>query len=144
MRRHVPINHPATAIDQAFAVKIDKNPQDGADITIIEGITLPRPIAGTAQTLELFDNNSTMFVLPIHDSAKEFLPAQIMARFFLRLSQMFFNRSLSAHAGVIGPGQPEHFKPVHPGPSGQHILDRVIQNMTKRQDAGNVRWRYDD
>ena len=67
-----------------------------------------------------------------------------MARFFLRLSQMFFYRGLSTHAGVIGPWQPEHLESVHPGTPGQHILDRVIQNMTKRQDAGDVRWRYDN
>ena len=41
LRRDVPINHPATAIDQAFAIKIDKNSQDGADVIVIKGIALP-------------------------------------------------------------------------------------------------------
>ena len=45
LRRGIPIDHPATAIDQALVVKIDKNFLDGGSISVIERIALARPIA---------------------------------------------------------------------------------------------------
>ena len=43
--RRVPIDHPASAIDQAFVIKIDKDVLDSASISVIECIPLARPVA---------------------------------------------------------------------------------------------------
>src|SRR5215471_13935208 len=64
LRCRIPIDHPATAIDQALVVKLDKNLLDSGSIRVIEGIALARPIAGTAEPLKLLDNDAAMFVLP--------------------------------------------------------------------------------
>src|SRR5262245_8703466 len=48
---NVPINHPSPAIDQAFAVEIDKNSEDSADIIVIKSVSLSRPITGAAEPL---------------------------------------------------------------------------------------------
>src|SRR5439155_16052151 len=45
LRSRIPVDHPATAIDQALAVKIDKNFLDGSSISIVERVALARPIA---------------------------------------------------------------------------------------------------
>src|SRR6516164_3662513 len=45
LRRRIPIDHPATAIDQALVVKLDKDSLDSGCISVIEGVALARPIA---------------------------------------------------------------------------------------------------
>ena len=45
LRRRIPIDHPATAIDQALVVKIDKDFLDSRGISVIKRIALARPIA---------------------------------------------------------------------------------------------------
>ena len=45
LRRGIPIDHSATAIDQALVVKIDKHFLDSCGISVIERIPLARPIA---------------------------------------------------------------------------------------------------
>src|SRR5204862_4381424 len=65
----VPIDHPTAAIDEAFVIKIDEGPEDSAGIFFIKRIALPRPIAGTTEPLELFDDNPSVFILPFHYAA---------------------------------------------------------------------------
>src|SRR6266480_6194594 len=45
LRSRVPIDHPATAIDQTLAVKTDKKLLDGSGISLVKRIALARPIA---------------------------------------------------------------------------------------------------
>ena len=45
LRSRIPIDHPPSAINQPFAIKIDKHRLDGADVIIVEGVALPRPVA---------------------------------------------------------------------------------------------------
>ena len=75
LRSRIPIDYAAAAINQTFMIKIDENVLDSPDVGIIEGITLPRPIARTAQALELLDDNAAMFVLPFQYPAQEFFAA---------------------------------------------------------------------
>src|SRR5207249_10146294 len=53
LRSRIPVDHPATAINQAFAIKIDKNLMHCADVSSIHRVASPPPIARTAQALEL-------------------------------------------------------------------------------------------
>src|SRR5262249_31860070 len=45
LRRGIPIDHPATAVDQTFVVKLDKDFLNSCGISIIERIALTGPIA---------------------------------------------------------------------------------------------------
>ena len=73
LRRRVPVDHATPAIDQPLVIKIDKNPLDGSDVIIVERVALPRPVARTPESLELFDDYPAMFILPFHHPAHEFL-----------------------------------------------------------------------
>src|SRR5215472_7690941 len=64
LRRRIPIDHPATTIDQALVVKIDKDSLDRGGITIIKRVALARRIARTAEPLKLLDDDTAMLVLP--------------------------------------------------------------------------------
>src|SRR5262249_43921728 len=68
LRRRVPVNHPASAIDQSLLVKVDEDFWDRVRIRVIEGIALARPIARTTQPLELLDNDAAMFLLPFENT----------------------------------------------------------------------------
>src|SRR5215510_717205 len=64
LRRRIPIDHPATAIDQALVVKLDKDFLESGVISVIERIALARPIARTAESLKLSDDDAALLVLP--------------------------------------------------------------------------------
>jgi hypothetical protein len=45
---------------------------------------------------------------------------------------------------MIGPGKPEDVISLHPFPSNQNILQRIVQGMSYVEDAGDVgRWDND-
>src|ERR1700730_11116710 len=44
----IPVDHAATAINQPFSIKVDKNLLDSRNVSVIERIALARPVAGTA------------------------------------------------------------------------------------------------
>ena len=141
MRRRIPVDHSAPSIDQPFAVKIDKNLLDGANVIGIKSIALARPIAGAAEALQLFDDDPAMFVLPFQHAAKKFITSKVVARFFLGSAQMFFDGGLGPNAGVIGSWKPQHLEALHTRATGQNILNRVVKNMTHRKNSGHVRRR---
>ena len=101
LRGRIPINHAATAIDQTLTVKADKYLSDSGGVTIIKCVTLARPIARTAQTFELFDNDAAMLVLPVEDPPQEFFATEIVARFVLSPAQIFFHRGLGSDSCMI-------------------------------------------
>ena len=140
----VPVDHAPPAINQALVIKIDESLLDCANVIVIESITFPRPVARTAKTLELFDNDAAMFLLPIQHAAQKFFAAKIVARFLFRSQQKLFDSGLRSDAGVVHAWQPKHFESLHPRAPGENVLDRIVQNVTKRQDAGDVRWRHDN
>src|SRR5919197_2858147 len=71
LRCRVPIDHPPTAIDEPFVVQIDENPLHSGGVSIIERVSLTRPITGTAEPLELFDDDAAVFVLPVQYSPQK-------------------------------------------------------------------------
>ena len=57
---------------------------------------------------------------------------------------MFLDRGLGADPGVVHARQPEDFEALHPGAAREDVLDRVVQDVTECQHAGNVGRRNDD
>ncbi len=47
-------------------------------------------------------------------------------------------------AGVIGAGEPKDFVTLHALATGEDVLQRVVEHMTHRQDAGHIWGRDDD
>ena len=144
MGRRIPIDHAPAAINQAFIVEIDENVLDGADVIVIERVAQARPIAGTTEPLELLENDAAVFLLPFEDAPQKFFAPKIAARFLLRLSQMFLDGCLRSHAGVVRARQPEHFVAQHSRAARQNILDRVVQDVPKSQNSGDIRRRDHD
>jgi len=68
LRSRIPVNHPATAVDETFVVQINKNSLDCAHVILIQGIALARPIAGATKPLELLDDDAAVFILPFENA----------------------------------------------------------------------------
>ena len=60
------------------------------------------------------------------------------------LFQRALDNRLRGDAGVIGAGQPEHFLAVHARLAGEDVLDGVVEDVTHRKHAGDVRRGNDD
>src|SRR6185437_5604332 len=93
--------------------------------------------------LELLDDDAAVFLRPFDDAPDEFLATQIVPRLVFRLPQILFHRGLGPDAGVIGSGEPENFEALHPRAPRENVLDRVVENVAERQDAGDV-WRWNN
>jgi hypothetical protein len=72
LRRRIPVNHAPSAIDQPLLVKIDKDFFNGANVIGVKGVALARPVAGTAEPLQLLNNDAAMFVLPFQNAFQNF------------------------------------------------------------------------
>src|SRR6516164_5128800 len=68
LRSWIPVNHPATAVDQTFVVKVNKNFLNRARVILIQGITLSRPVAGATKALQLLDDDAAVLILPVENS----------------------------------------------------------------------------
>src|SRR5690348_15460603 len=85
-----------------------------------------------------------MLILPFEYSPQEFFATEIVARLILGPAQMFFHSGLGSDSSVVHPRQPEDFESLHPGAARKNVLDRIAQNMTEGQHAGDVWWRHHD
>ena len=141
-RRGVPIDHAFAVINQSFLVKMHEYSGYVLRIFRIHGEALAAPIAGTAQLLELLNNDPTVLLLPFPNFLKELLAPKIVAvlndPFFLKRP---FHNCLRGNPGMVCSRQPEHFKAFHPRLARENVLDSVIQNVPKRQHAGDIRRR---
>ena len=143
-RDRIPVHHPTAAIDQALLVKIDENLLHRARVSGIHGEAFARPIAGTAESLQLLNDDAAVFFLPFPDPPHELFAPEIVARFSFLLAQPFLHHRLRCDAGVVESGQPEHFVPSHARATGQNVLDRVVEHVSKSEHAGHVRRRNHD
>jgi hypothetical protein len=45
---------------------------------------------------------------------------------------------------MVGARQPENLHSEEASPSGEDVLDRVVEDMTQGKDSGHIGWRNDD
>src|SRR5205823_10080964 len=113
LRARIPIDHPPTAINQFLLVKIAKNFADSARVASVHRVTLTRPIARATETLELLNDDTAVFVLPLEHALEKSFAAEIVPRNAFVFAKPFLNRGLGADAGMVHSGQPKHFEALH-------------------------------
>ena len=55
----IPVDQPLVLIDQAFAIELDEDPEDGTRQTLIHGEAFAAPVAGGAETAQLASPDSS-------------------------------------------------------------------------------------
>ena len=141
----VPIDHALAAIDQGFIVKLDEHFLNAERVLRVHGETLAGPIAGSAQHLELLDDDAAVLLLPLPHFLQELLAAEVVAGFHeAEFAQILLDNGLRGNAGVVRAGQPQHFAPLHAGQAGQDVLDGVVEDVPQGEHAGDVGGRNDN
>ena len=57
-------------------------------------------------------------------------------------SEFAFDDILGGNASMIHSRKPQRVETLHPLPSHDHIVNRVIEHVTHMQGAGDIRRRY--
>ena len=140
----VPVHHALAPVDVALAVKIHEHPLHGGGVVVVQREPLARPVAGTTQLLELFDDDVAVLLLPLPGAAQERVAPEVMARFLFLFPQGLFHDVLRGQTGVVRARQPEHLVPGLARPPGENVLDGVVEDVAEGQHAGDVRRRDDD
>ncbi len=151
----IPVHQPLAAIDIALAVEIDEN-LDHRVVEIALGIRLrcprrprhgegiARPVTGRTEALQLINDRIAVLRLPLPDLAEEILAAHIRAAQVALRLQLLLDLQLRGDPRMVLPRLPQRVKAAHPVPTGEDILQRVVERMAHMQRAGDVRRRDHD
>ena len=107
----------------------------------IHGEAQAIPVAGAAQSLQLFNDAVAVLVLPVPNLIQESFTAQVEAGQTL-FTELFFNLDLGSDACVVVAGHPQCFKALHSLVTNQNILNGFVECVTQMQLTGNVGRRH--
>ena len=144
LRHRTPVDHALAAVDESLGVQPDENLLHLARVIRVHGETLPVPVAGTPEALELFDDDPAVLFLPLPHPPQKFLAPQIAPRFPFLLAQLPLDHRLRGDARVVRPRQPKDLVPGLARAPRQDVLQGVVQYVAERQHAGHVGRRDDD
>ena len=138
-----PVNHPVSTVDIALLVQADKNFLNGIRAALVHGETLPLPVAGGTQLLQLLNNTVAIGILPLPGPLQEAFTAQhILGQAFFCHS--FNNLGLSGDGSVVSAGQPQGGVALHPLGTDQNILHGVVHCVAHVELAGDIGGRHND
>ncbi len=139
-----PVHHAFAAVDEAFGVKIDEGLLDFAGVGGVHREPFAVPVAGAAEFFQLIDDDPAVGVLPRPDAFQEGVATEVVAGLLFLLAEAFFDDGLGGDAGMVGAGEPEDLVAGEAGAAGEDVLDRVVEDVAEREDAGDVGWRNDN
>ena len=140
----VPVHQPLVFVDQAFAVQLDEHLHDGARQALVHREAFARPVAGSAEALQLIDDDAAALGLPLPDAFEEFGAAHVAAARLLPFHQLPLDHHLGGDAGMVGAGLPQHVAAAHALEAAENVLQRVVQRVAHVQRARHVRRRDHD
>ncbi len=105
MHYRIPIDEPLVAINEAFAVKLDKDPSHRSGDTGIHREPFTAPIRRGAEAAQLANDVPARLFLPFPDTRDELLATEIALCLAL-LGELVGDDDFRRDAGVIGAGLP--------------------------------------
>ena len=105
MAVRAPVGNALTLIDEAFFIQGNEDFPNGAGTGIVHGKALAAPVAGRAETANLFFNAVAVLFFPGPDTFEEFFAADFVAglAFF---GQLLFDLYLGSDTGMVGARNP--------------------------------------
>ena len=85
-----------------------------------------------------------VFFAPIPDPFDKGFAPQIVPADAFFLTEELIHAAFGGDPGVVGTGEPGNFMAQHPVIPAENILQRIVEHMPQRQDAGHVGRRDDD
>ena len=136
----IPVHHADTTIDISFFVEVDKHIDHRLAQVVFHGETGTVPIAGSTQFLQLFEDDTTVLLLPFPGILQEFIAAEV-GFFDPFVLEHLHHFRLGSDGGVICPRHPAGVFTQHTGTADQYILNSIIEHMTHVQYTGHIRRR---
>ena len=134
----VPVDQTLVLVDEAGAIKLDEDPQNGARQPLVHGEALARPVAGCTEPLELADDGAAGLRLPGPHPLQELLAPHGAAARLLPLHQLALDHHLGGDAGMVHAGLPQHVAAAHALEAAEHVLQGVVERVAHMQGAGHV------
>ena len=138
-----PVDNALAAVDQALIVKPYKNFFDRLGTAFVQREALAFPVARGTQLLQLLNNPSAVFLLPLPRALQKSVAADILFGKAL-LAHRLDNLRLCRNGGMIGSRQPQRRISLHPSPADQNILQGLVQSVSHMELTGDVRGRNDN
>ena len=139
-----PVYHAAALIDKSLFIEVTEGLADGLGAGIVHGEAAALPVAGDAHALLLLDYAVAVLFLPVPDTLKEILAAEVIAGLALLLAEHFLDLYLSCNTGMVNAGQPERGVALHTLIAGHDVLKRGVQSVTHMELTRDVGGRHDD
>ena len=143
-RNRAPVDHPLAAINETFLEELDEDMAHPLRVGLVHREALAAPIAGTAEALELLDDDVAVFVFEIPDTLEKFFAAEVAAAEPFAFAQLALDLRLRRNAGMVGARQPKNFLALLARPPCKDILQRVVEHMAEVQNPGDIRRRDDN
>ena len=140
----IPIDEALVPVDEARAIKLDKDFCHRPREAFVHGEALARPVARGAQPLQLADDGAAGFRLPFPHALDESLAAHFAAARLLTLHQLALDHGLGGDAGMVGSRLPQHVLAAHALKAAQDVLQRIVERVTHVQRTRHVGRRNDD
>ena len=123
-----PVDDAVAAVDEPFLVIAHECVHNRRGQVLVHGERLFRPVAGSAQPLQLFHYSAAVLLFPLPRALQEPFPADIGfgEPFALHLLHDFdFRRD----GGVVGAGEPQRLVTLHTLKAREDVLNRLIQRV---------------
>ena len=143
LRLGIPVDHTEATINQALVEEINKDFDHAFAARFVHREGGAIPIAGGTQLAKLLENDATVLFCPVPGVAQEFFASEVTFADAL-LCQLVDDFGFRRDRGVIRPGNPASILTFHAGTTHENILNRVVQNMSHVQNAGNIGGRNDN
>ena len=138
-----PVDDILAAIDEVVLVEPHEDLPDRPRQALVEGEAGPRPVAAASDRLELPENAVAGRFDVFPHAPHERFAAQIVPRPSLG-GKAPLDDVLGGDAGVVGSRHPQRDPSLHPPPTDEHVLDRVVEAVPHVKDRGDVRRRDHD
>ena len=138
LRDRAPVHHALAAVDIAAFVERDEGLQDRLRVAGVECVDRAVPVAGGAELAELSEDDAAVLVAPFGGDLDELLAAEVVACLAFLLTEFLFDAGLRGDAGVVGAREPEGGLTFLTGAADHDVLQRVIEQVSHVQDAGDV------
>ncbi len=139
----IPADKTLILVDQPLLVEGDENLDHRPGQALVHGEALARPVAGSAEPLQLVEDHTAGFGLPLPDLIDELLTAEIAAMDLL-FHKLALDHHLGGDAGMVHARLPKHVLAAHALEADHDVLQRVVERVAHVQRAGNVGRRDDD
>src|SRR5262245_32051945 len=129
----VPVHQPLAAEDVAVTEHAKEGLAHGSRALVVERERGSLPVARAANLLELAEDARLVLVLPLPDSANQFVAAEVATSLLLFGPDSALHDGLRGDPGVVGPGHPLRVVPLHAPPANQYVLQGVVQGVAHVQ-----------